>query len=385
MNGRSHVKAMIKRRIPVVAAAVILATVSAGAIHNAQGASYQANAVLLVTSAAGSKGPGDANQAATLAATYAQVIPNNTIIQNEIAHRLGTDVGHVRADLAAASTDGTSLVSVTFRDPDPKFAYAGAVAATRVLTAGVTIAAAIPTGSLVVSTWPGYAVTNTPDLATTLTIGAILGLIFGLILAVGWERADRRTDRQSDLMELTQGPVSALSIAPASINGILSRWARNFQTPTVRVMFVAGTSASRRYLVTVAQAFSTAPWVGQPKFEFEALTDGSPDTQALEASHADLVVLLVVCGSRFRHVRDTLLTLQAADAPPRWSLLVDPGRTPIEGVNASEDQVRADEHQVHANENLPTEKTTLTEQTPPIRQKLPTDEKLFADLPMDSS
>ena len=95
---------------------------------------HAAQSVLFVPPTPTVGGPGNAGEAANLATTYADLIPEDRVILQHVADRVGRDLDTVRARLAVTHDFDTSILRISFSDPDAEVALAGA----RVLADSVT-------------------------------------------------------------------------------------------------------------------------------------------------------------------------------------------------------------------------------------------------------
>jgi hypothetical protein len=90
--------------------------------------SYTASATLEVRSGASSTTLDDANNAETLAVTYAAALPNDQALLSRVANQLGVSTSEVSSSISAAEEAGTSLMDVTYTAPTAAQALAGVTA-----------------------------------------------------------------------------------------------------------------------------------------------------------------------------------------------------------------------------------------------------------------
>jgi capsular polysaccharide biosynthesis protein len=128
----------------VVAAVLVFAAIGAG-VAALRPSPFTAESVLLVPAGSNTVSPGSAEQAASLAQTYAQLIPRSQQLLTSVARQLNTSYTNVQGGVSATIRPGTSLVQVTYRDSQPQRATLGAQALTNLLAQGVP---GVPAGAV---------------------------------------------------------------------------------------------------------------------------------------------------------------------------------------------------------------------------------------------
>ena len=118
--------------------------------------SYTASATLEVRSGASSTTLDDANNAETLAVTYAAALPNDQALLSRVANQLGVSTSEVSSSISAAEEAGTSLMDVTYTAPTAAQALAGVTAVSNSASSDKRTEGAIARDSL--------AVVNTPKI-----------------------------------------------------------------------------------------------------------------------------------------------------------------------------------------------------------------------------
>lgn len=163
--------------------------------------SYVAQATLVVQSGATGLGPGSANEAASLATTYAAVIPTDEAVLSAAATALGVAPATVSRSLSIVVETGTSVLLLTYSASVPTKAIQGATAVAEIVGGTASTSAAIPSGSITIVRLPGAA--NQPHSLRSygMPVGAVLGLLLGAMLVFAAERSDPHVHRQPLLHE----------------------------------------------------------------------------------------------------------------------------------------------------------------------------------------
>src|SRR6266487_5591521 len=107
---RLHIGRILLRRGGIVLLAVALVPLAAYLVTSGLHRSYTAEALVVVPSGAGPKGPGNAQEATKLAVTYAAVIPQDDRILDRIARSSGVRRALVKRELTATTDQATSLI-----------------------------------------------------------------------------------------------------------------------------------------------------------------------------------------------------------------------------------------------------------------------------------
>jgi capsular polysaccharide biosynthesis protein len=361
---RLHIGRILLRRGGIVLLAVALVPLAAYLVTSGLHRSYTAEALVVVPSGAGPKGPGNAQEATKLAVTYAAVIPQDDRILERIARSSGVSRTLVKRELTATTDQATSLIHLRFKDDRPNIAVAGARAAAEAVTARVRVSPSIAPGSIALVRFPTTP-TGSSRPATTVPIGIVLGLVLGLILLVAWERTDARTDDVASLEAETGCPATRLGdLSTRSAVALLQHWRSLAARPAPRLALVAaGANAdsaamgAARHLHEAAQregmAIGIEDWQaggdddarspgqsngqGNPAAAQRHAADrptlvaaGSPGRDpAGEAAilDSDFVVLVASPGARAADIRQTVSVLEQFGVSPGWALLTE-GRRP---------------------------------------------------------
>jgi capsular polysaccharide biosynthesis protein len=361
---RLHVGRILVRRGGIVLLAVALVPLSAYLFASGSHHSYIAEAIVVVPSGAGPHDPGNAQEAETLAVTYAAVIPQDDRILNRIARRLRVQRSLVKRELTAVTDQTTSLIHLRFTDDRRNVAVAGARAAAEAVTARVRVTPGIAPRSIALVRFPTTAAASSRP-ATTVPIGIVLGLVLGLTLLVAWERTDTRTDDVESLEAETGCPSMRLGdLSTGSIIALLQRWEALAERPAPRVALVAAAANAESAAVATAERLRDAARMeriaiaiedrragenrrdgggdnarkpphsnelGKPTPGQSGAADrttlvvgGAPGSDAAGDAavlDADFVVLVASPGTRASDIRNTVAVLEQFGVPPGWALL----------------------------------------------------------------
>jgi capsular polysaccharide biosynthesis protein len=315
---------------------------------------YSAQAMVIVPSGASSAGPGDAAEANRLAATYSEMIPASSEIDDHVARQLDMPVGTIADALSVTNVTDTSLLDVRFHAGSAEAAVRGIGAVLDAIAGPAPATGAIPKGSLVVVRAPREATSTSKPFGAALPIGILLGLFLGAILVVSWERADARVDDAVTLGEEAGCPASNLDLlSPASMAALLDRWealagesgprvaligVRRGQiavTTSVTEQLVLAGRVEGRQVATEGERFTgdrqTIPGDlrrdGRRRNEGGEMTlvpagapGGDEAGESLALSSA-LTILVAPMSVRLSEVRAAAATLRQFGAAPSWALM----------------------------------------------------------------
>jgi hypothetical protein len=311
--------AAVLRRGWIVVLVAGAAALAALAVATSRPTSYTAEGLVTVLTAAGPRGPGSANDATTLARTYATVIPEDDRVARNVARAVGRPLGDARERVSVINDPGTSALRLVYRDADARRARVGAVALTETVLRSPR-RSAVGRGSLGLVRRPAEPRATTPDTRQAIVIGLLLGAFAGCLLFLGWERADRRIDHERDLREAFPGAASSLSGEPESVLALRERWKELAGVARPRVGIVAVNAAS----VRVAHRASAVLTAQAADDEEMVLRVGGPVGGPAEhlALQSEVVVLAVAKGSPTRDVARTVTALEQFGRRPQWALLL---------------------------------------------------------------
>ena len=315
-----------------------------------------AEAVLVVSSGASKGDPGHAGEAEKLAATYADLIPEDRKVLSHVSRRVGLPTSSVGDRLSVlVDQPPTALLRVQFEGVNRETALAGADAAASAVS-GIRTAAVIPPRAITVVR-PAHLISDgSPSPASTVPLGLVLGLLLGLLLIVALERADPRVDDVATLGSEVDAPASSLEIwNREEAAALLARWQAFVERSPARIALVpavpgvgratevvvelltpAGdgpgtdpadaSSRSREPDVRVTGGGGREVVVGGPGGgDATLVVSGAPTVDAageLSAFGADLIVLVVPKGLRAAELQASIGVLETVGLIPGWALLV---------------------------------------------------------------
>ena len=313
--------ASIRRRGWIVPVCVVIVVGLAIAVGRSRLDYFQSDAVVAV--------PAANNNAAgtppvTLAATYANLIPQDTGIAMAVARAVGLPASTVRARIAARQVPATSIIDLTYNGPTAGEATAGMAALIATLANSNRIAHVVPAGALQLVSGPSSAKEVTSHVpGGPVPIGLVVGLILGIAAFVAWERFDARADTQAILSAELGLPVTVADgeLQTEHMIAVVQRWLQlGGDAPDQLVALVAATVPATSAAASLASRFALLRDVGHVTFN----ATGPPGTAAggdLAAIRSNVVVLTVVAGDRINDVRRTARTLAELGVSPRWGIL----------------------------------------------------------------
>jgi capsular polysaccharide biosynthesis protein len=349
---------VLRRRAWVLPIAVVGVALFAYLAAGIRPNSSVAEAVLVVSSGASKGDPGDAGEAEKLAATYADLIPEDRSVLSHVSRRVQLPTSSVEDRLSVlVDQPPTALLRVQFEGTNRETAVAGADAAALAVS-GNSRSAVIPPRAVSVVRSAHLIDDSSSSAASAVPIGVVLGLLLGVLLIFAFERADPRVDDVMTLAREAAAPASSLDIWNRDeVAAVLAWWqaylgrspARIALVPAVRrVEWVpeamvqlltrgddGGTSApaeasSRSRVPQDREALpgkgGREVMLGGPRDPDAILVvSGAPgaDTAGeLSASGADLIVLVVPKGLRAAELQASIEVLATLRLAPGWGLLV---------------------------------------------------------------
>jgi capsular polysaccharide biosynthesis protein len=305
------------------------------------GERWAARSVVLVRAGAASTSPGDANDAISLARTYAALIPEDRRILERVGAAVGLPASDVDDHISVVSEFDTSMVRLRFRDGNPATAVTGVRALVAALAGDRPASPRIEPGSIRTVAVDAAATADSRLTGQLIPIAAFLGLLLGAVIVVAWSRADRRVGDVEGMSRESFCPASDLdAMTQAGARALVERWERLIDERPIHVALVPAGHRSERAAPLVANRLNDL--VGPTDDRFEATgAPGGPSAGEGVALEADLAVIVARRGSRATDIRQTVSILEQFGSPPRWALLVssrrrgDPG--PKDAPPASRD------------------------------------------------
>jgi len=356
----SRLMLTVWRRGPVVVLALIIGLVAAIGISHVSGVKYQSTALIVVTGT-----PGTANGANSLAATYAGFHTEDEVMQQALAKAIGTtdpsEYPSIGNRLVATVLNNSAIIKLTFTAPSPQEAQSGLHALVSDLTVGALQwqSAATPHSDCSVNyveashkrgrrapAWPrrprcsttahyrvryplacsGYVVLvkdastgtrSTPAFVKTGTLGAF-GSATRFVVAVAWERSDRRVD---DIDDVRARPTASVGRRPyASYRGV-DPWplatGRGVEQTQVGIVKVGRTT-------TTSSPNCSGPSIRQPATRPSSSATSTVGQSVLEGldTKTPIVVLCVAQGTARAKLADVVRRLRELGHTPDWAFLV---------------------------------------------------------------
>jgi capsular polysaccharide biosynthesis protein len=245
----------LRRRWWVALVTTAAAVAAALLIANVRDSSHTASATAVVPS--GSKGPGSANDAEQLAATYAAMIPEDQRILRALAHDIRLTQKQVESRVTVVNTSDTALLQLRFTDSSADGAVKGARALARAVSHGAS--RNIRPATIGIVRVPDKPLGSAGGGTTGIAIGAILGLFLGGVIMVFLERADARADRFRELEDVIGLPVTELgkrSVGPQV--ALVERWRSLGARDPARIALVPASRRAEDAAMAAAEALAAA-------------------------------------------------------------------------------------------------------------------------------
>jgi hypothetical protein len=278
-------------------------------------------------------------EASNLATTYANLIPEDRAILQNAATKLGLGPAIVRHNLSVTHDFDTSILRLSYSDPDPTLAQRGSSVIAESIEGPKPVSPRIEPRTISVVALPNSTTTKSLDPPKAAVLGFILGLIGGGLLMLAWERSDARIRDAKALGAEIECPTSSIGQASdQSIVALLDRWADLGATTPLRVALLAATTSAEDDCVRAAQrlvqvgprAQRNVARIGEPAAQMDpqVLLDIGGAIGGLAAGErlvriADLIVLVVVDGTAIDDLRRALEVLEQFGSRPDWALFVD--------------------------------------------------------------
>ena len=324
-----------RRGLPVLVFGIvcgILAFVIASVLPNR----YTAEAVVVVPS--GGKDRLSPGEASNLATTYTNLIPEDREVLAGAAPKLGLTPAEVRKNLLVTHDFDTSILRLSFSNPDPAVAVRGSRIIAESIAGPKPVSARIASDTISIVARPQEATTSSLDPLKAIVLGLFLGLVGASLLMLAWDRSDARIRETKELSLETGCAASSLRQASdVSLVALLQRWIDIGGTTPLRVAMVAATDLAEPgceraadRLLQVARGQRQVVRMGEQtdQSELDIVLDiggavGGPKAGERHTRNANLVVLVVAEETPVDDLRHVLERLEQFDARPDWALLVD--------------------------------------------------------------
>jgi capsular polysaccharide biosynthesis protein len=354
--------AALVRRGWIVVVAAAIAAIAAYYVASARSHSYTADAVAVVPSGAGPRGPGNASEAIKLAVTYSVLIPEDERVLRRLARELHLTPDEVHQRLVVFHDADTSLIRLQFRGDSRRTAIAGATAAARAVTATMPVSPSIARSSIKLVSLPRSAASATSTPSTAVVIGLLLGLILGLVVFVAWERSHPQVKNITNLEAMGFRSSAIAEASAGSLSILLQRWAAAEPERATRVAILPVNEKLEPAAIGVARYLQYAGTAtGVPvnlRDASRSTTDGTsaaddrearvvlrtaaapgpPNAGEAVALDSDVVALVAAPTTSISDVRAAAAALRRLGVDPDWALLAPTTFTSDDGA---EDEQRA--------------------------------------------
>jgi capsular polysaccharide biosynthesis protein len=278
--------------------------------------SYAAQATLAVPAGATAISPGSANEAQSLAITYAAVLPNDAELLSPAARSLGVSLDSLKHHLAVSVQTGTSVLVVRYTAPTSSQAIRGVNAVATAIVSQKNRSTVVPLNTVEAVQLATSAGATGVFAKHGLEIGLLLGLLIGLIMVLIAERVDPRADKSSDVAEVFGHQVAAV---PSELSVPEFGHAVLFASGQKRTMLLA---PLRRREVPAAYSIERTLAADYPDTTISvsrAVEEGKAHRLSANAE----LVLVIRSGERMRALGDTLERLRLTGRAPAWIALLD--------------------------------------------------------------
>ena len=310
----------IYRRGWVVVVVTILVVAVAVAIAGSRPAKYSANSILLVNPGATATTPGSAQDAQALAATYAELIPNDQSILNAVSSETGLSPAIIKAGTAVTVINGTSLLEIKFTNSSAATVPLVVNDMSQAITKTKPVTTSIPSGAFATIQGSGAITGGALAKSEIVLIGLILGILLGVIVVITWERADPRFDKPEQLTTQLGLPARALgSLNTESATALVERWKELADREEPTIALVSAVRGIEESVVVVGRRLELVA------DEMNLVACGAPGEGSADilAHDADLTVLVVPRESRIRDVLRSRELLRQLGVQPSWALMVN--------------------------------------------------------------
>jgi capsular polysaccharide biosynthesis protein len=305
----------LRRRWALLLGIPIITVLAAVAFGVGRSQSYTAQSLVVVSSGASTEGPGNANEAITLARTYSEVIPQDTAVLQFVSNKTGLPPSEVKSRILINVRSDTSLLEMNFSDANPKTAVAGATALAQALTP-LSVTPTVPTGTVQLVQLPVGNSSGPTSVTKVVLAGFIVGAVLAALVVVLIERIDDRLDDVTDAESILHSPVSSLDALEE--DALMSR------TSLVRHLAWL-TSANEVWLVPLGDTSSAelalvADRISADITAKDAVLRVGLDHDRTKPDHTGAVVGVVAFGTTSRSVKRTVNVLAGLGIAPRWGI-----------------------------------------------------------------
>lgn len=236
----------LRRRGWLIPLCGLLVLLVASALASLRPPQHVAEAVLVVPSGAGTQGPGSAFEATTLAVSYAEIIPRDTDVLRQAVRSARLDEQQLRDGLTVSVIPETGLLRIRFTADSAATAIEGASRVAEAVLSGPGTEDTFPRGSVTLSSLPTPDTVEQTGVGEIRPIGLLLGLVLGGVLAVAWERSDRRVDTVEQLADVVGAPATATDAVTESAAAVMARrWTALHERPVVALIpAISGNAAA---------------------------------------------------------------------------------------------------------------------------------------------
>jgi hypothetical protein len=256
----------------------------------------------------------------------------------------------VRANATVTHDFDTAIMRLSLSDPDPKVAILGARTLATSIVGPKPVSPRITPKSLAIVHLPVDVSSQAMSPVQVAILGAILGIALAIVLIVAWERSGGRIDDVQTLSEEAGCASSSLAHASSqSMVALMRRWIDMGGAPPVRVVLFPVAPSSEAAAEAAAERLRRDRYLDElrsanlpdkrPKsgdlitIEVGDTPGGESAAEAL-ALTADVIVLVVVKGTRLSDLRETMNVLEQFGAVPAWALLAQSQRPREEGAHS---------------------------------------------------
>lgn len=339
-NSQGRRRAVIRRRALPLTAAVLILLAAAIGFSLVSKPTFTATAVTYVNPGASRQNPGQPEEAAVLATTYAGLIPDDAAILHALAIELGESVRVVHQSITVVTPTSTGILKLEFKGHSAASAIAGATALARSITGANAVSSTVPTNSVLLASLPTDAKRAGIGLPLLVGAGLIVGLLLGSAIAACWEWLDPRIDVGSALANVLGTPVSdELQLRAGAAGALVQRWSQA-GPPGGSIALVATRPEDLDDVEKLTAFLSAVQLRNDWQLPSQGGLDAPPETRTLPgtfqsygapgsdqvgqqaALNSSTVVLVVVAGTRVAVAENARRVLGHFGHAPDWGILL---------------------------------------------------------------